>query len=317
LLSEGDVHLVPTPFFHCFGYKAGWMLSLINGAATVPIAVFDGPSAVRLLEAERVTHMPGSPTMWWAVLDEPTRADRDLSALHVGQISAATIPEELVHRVRDELGLDVIVSGYGLTENHAIVAFNGPNSTADQVVTTVGPVMDVLEVRIVDDEGHELPMGESGEILVRGPFHMSGYYDEPEATAAAIIDGWLYTGDIGCIVNEERFLRITDRKKDMFIMGGFNVSPAEVEKSLMGFDKIGQVSVIGVPDEHFGEVGAAFVIPKEGVALTADEVHAYAKEHLANFKVPRQVRLVDSFPLNATGKVLKTELRKEFKETSA
>jgi acyl-CoA synthetase (AMP-forming)/AMP-acid ligase II len=203
-----------------------------------------------------------------------------------------------------------VISGYGLTENHALVSFNGPDSTPEQVVSTVGPVMDEIEIRIVDDDGHDVALGDTGEILLRGFLHMSGYYDEPEATAATIVDGWLHTGDIGSL-DADRFLKITDRKKDMFIMGGFNVSPAEVERSLMEFAKIGQVAVVGMPDEHFGEVGAAFVIPAEGVVLDADEVSAYAREHLANYKVPRRVMLVDSFPLNATGKVLKTELRKQ------
>jgi acyl-CoA synthetase (AMP-forming)/AMP-acid ligase II len=315
-LREGDTHLVPTPFFHCFGYKAGWMLSLINGAATVPIAVFDSTNILRLIEEEHATHIPGSPTMWWAILNDAHRAERDLSSLRVVMVSAATIPETLVHRMRDDLALETIISGYGLTENHALVSFNGPKSTPEQVVSTVGPVMDELEIRIVDDEGNDVSVGETGEILVRGFLHMNGYYDEPEATASTIVDGWLHTGDIGCI-DDQRYLKITDRKKDMFIMGGFNVSPAEVERALMEFPKIGQIAVVGMPDEYFGEVGAAFVIPKEGVDLTADEVEAYARAHLANYKVPRRVTLVESFPLNATGKVLKTELRKQLKEASA
>ena len=313
LLRPGDTHLVPTPFFHCFGYKAGWMLSLINGASTVPIAVFDSSDILRLVEEEGVTHIPGSPTMWWAILDDPQRAERDLTSLRVGMVSAATIPEVLVHRMRDDLGLKSIISGYGLTENHALVSFNGPNSTPEQVVSTVGPVMDAIEVRIVDDDGRDVPFGETGEIWLRSFLHMNGYYDEPEATANTIVDGWLHTGDIGCI-DAQRYLKITDRKKDMFIMGGFNVSPAEVERALMEFPKIGQVSVVGMPDDYFGEVGAAFVIPKDGVELTVEEVEAYARAHLANFKVPRRVILVDSFPLNATGKVLKTELRKQLRE---
>jgi acyl-CoA synthetase (AMP-forming)/AMP-acid ligase II len=310
-LGAGEAHLVPTPFFHCFGYKAGWMLALLNGAATVPIAVFDAGEILRLVEQEHVTHVPGSPTMWWAILDHPQRAQRDLSSLRGAMVSAATVPEVLVRRMRTELELESVLSGYGLTENHALVSLPRFDDAADLVATTVGRVLDGLEVRIVDDAGHEVPIGDTGEILVRGFLHMSGYYDEPEATAAAIVDGWLHTGDIGCI-DAHRYLKITDRKKDMFIMGGFNVSPAEVERVLMEFPKIGQVSVVGVPDAHFGEVGAAFVIPADGVHLTAEEVESYAREHLANYKVPRRVTLVGSFPLNATGKVLKTELRKQF-----
>jgi acyl-CoA synthetase (AMP-forming)/AMP-acid ligase II len=163
-------------------------------------------------------------------------------------------------------------------------------------------------VRLVDDDGEEAPPGSAGEILIRSPFRMTGYYDEPEATEAAFVDGWLRTGDVGCF-DERGYLRITDRKKDMFIVGGFNVAPAEVEKALLGVEGVGQVAVVGMPDAYFGEVGVAFVVPREGAAVTADEVLAYARDHLANYKVPRRVEVVAELPLNATGKVLKGELR--------
>jgi acyl-CoA synthetase (AMP-forming)/AMP-acid ligase II len=279
------------------------------GATTIPVAVFDGDEVMAVIERERVTHMPGAPTMFWAILDHPRRADYDLSSLRVAMVAAASVPEELVHRMREELRLDTAMGGYGLTENHALVALTLPDDPPDVVATTVGRVVAGLELRVVDDEGEEVPTGQRGELLVRGFAHMNGYYDDPEATAAVIVDGWLHTGDI-VILDERGYLHIVDRKKDMVIVGGFNVAPAEVEKALIGFEKIGQVAVIGIPDHHFGEVVAAFVIPKLGEAITAEDVIDYAREHVANYKVPRRVEIVDALPLNATGKVLKGELRK-------
>jgi acyl-CoA synthetase (AMP-forming)/AMP-acid ligase II len=202
-----------------------------------------------------------------------------------------------------------IVGGYGLTENHATASVSDPNDPVDVVATTVGKAVGGIEVRIVDEANQELPCGQAGEILLRGYAHMTGYFDDAEATAEAIVDGWLHTGDIG-LVDERGYIRVTDRKKDIFIMGGYNVSPAEVENLLLKYPKIEQVAVIGVPDHVFGQVGMAFVIPRPGLTVTAKEVIEYARKHVANYKVPRRVEIVSSFPVNATGKVMKTELRR-------
>jgi len=183
-----------------------------------------------------------------------------------------------------------------------------PDDPPDVVATTVGRVIPAVDLRVVDDDGHDLPVGAQGELLCKGPFLMTGYYEDEEATARTIVDGWLHTGDVG-VLDDRGYLRITDRKKDMFIVGGFNVAPAEVEKALGGMDGIAQVAVVGVPDDYFGEVGVAFVVPMPGTAPAPDDVVAFAREHLANFKVPRRVVLVDELPVNATGKVLKNELR--------
>jgi acyl-CoA synthetase (AMP-forming)/AMP-acid ligase II len=163
---------------------------------------------------------------------------------------------------------------------------------------------------VVDDELHDVAEGVEGELLVRSPYLMSGYYEDPAATALVVVDGWLRTGDVGAF-DARGLLRITDRKKDLFIVGGFNVAPAEVEQVLLGLAGVAQVAVVGIPDVYFGEVGAAFVVPTPGVTLGADQVVAYAREHLANFKVPRHVEFVDVLPTNATGKVLKDELRRQ------
>jgi acyl-CoA synthetase (AMP-forming)/AMP-acid ligase II len=307
-LGEGDRHLVATPFSHCFGYKAGWMLSLLMGATTYPVATFDAGKALRLIDHERITHMPGAPTHFFALLDHPDRERHDLSSLRRVLLAASIVPPELVHRLRDEIGLKGIVGGYGLTENHATGTMSDPGDPVDIVATTVGKPVDGIEVKIVDEANQELVQGQAGEILLRGYAHMTGYFDDAAATAEAFVDGWLRTGDIG-LVDERGYVRVTDRKKDIYIMGGFNVSPAEVENLLLKFPKIEQVAVVGVPDQRFGQVGMAFVIPRPGLTVTAEEVIEYAREHIANYKVPRRVEIVSSFPLNATGKVLKTELR--------
>jgi acyl-CoA synthetase (AMP-forming)/AMP-acid ligase II len=201
------------------------------------------------------------------------------------------------------------MSGYGLTENHALVSVALPDDPVETIATTAGhPVADI-EVKTVDTGGRETPPGESGEIWVRGFLTMSGYYEDPEATASVLVDGWLHTGDVG-LLREDGCLRITDRKKDIFVTGGFNVSPTEVEKALLGHPAVTEVAVVGIPDPRWGEIGVAFVVPASGLDLSDQDVISYASEHLANFKVPRRVVIVDSLPHNATGKVVKPELRK-------
>jgi acyl-CoA synthetase (AMP-forming)/AMP-acid ligase II len=310
-LNPADRYIVPTPFFHCFGYKAGWLVGLMTGATTFPVAVFNADAVLELIHRERITHIPGPPTLFSALLNHPQRDRFDLSSLRHAMIGAASIPAELVARIRNDLGIGGILSAYGLTENHAIVSLTAPDDAADVIANTAGKPVPGVEVRAVDDTGADLPTGQRGELLVRSSYRMSGYFDDEAVTAAAIVDGWLHTGDIG-LFDEQGYLRITGRKKDMFIVGGFNVAPAEVETALTGMDGVAQVAVVGMPDDYFGEVGAAFVVCRAGAMLVAEDVVAYAREHLANFKVPRRVEIADALPLNATGKVLKTELRARF-----
>ena len=308
-LGEGDRILIGLPFFHCFGYKAGWMLALLAGATSYPLAVFDGRKVMEMIGQHDITHLPGSPTMFWPLLDDPDRSTYDLSSLRVALLGGAFIPVELVRRLKQELGIETILSGYGLTETHAIISLSLPGDSPELVATTVGKVLDGLEVVTVDDDGRALPVGCEGELLVRGYTLMSGYYGDPAATDAAYSEGgWLKTGDVA-VVDDKRYVRITDRKKDIYITGGFNVAPAEVENVLVGYDRISQVAVVGVPDDRMGEVGAAFVVPTVGATLTAEEVVAYGRERLANFKVPRHVHMVESLPTNPMGKVLKDVLR--------
>jgi acyl-CoA synthetase (AMP-forming)/AMP-acid ligase II len=308
-LGRGDRMLIVTPFFHCFGYKAGWMLALMVGATSVPLAVFDAGQALRLIEGVGITHTSGAPSMFWSLLDHPDRTRRDLSSLRVTLAAAAYVPVELVERVRKDLGVSGVMSGYGLTEAHALVSYSHRGDPPDVVAAWSGQVVEGTEYRIVDDDGNDVPLGERGELLVRGFQLMSGYYGDPEATAAVIDrDGWLHTGDIA-YANADDYIKVCDRKKDMFIVNGFNVAPAEVEGVLVDWDAVAAAAVVGVPDARRGEVGVAFVVPAVGTHLTEAEVVAYARERMANYKVPDRVELVDALPVNATGKVLKVELR--------
>jgi acyl-CoA synthetase (AMP-forming)/AMP-acid ligase II len=222
---------------------------------------------------------------------------------------SATVPVEMIRRMRRELPFQNIVTGYGLTETHGISTMCRHDDDDETIAFTAGRPIPGMELRIVDDKGRDLAVGQPGEVLLRGYNLMTGYYDEPEATATTIsADGWLATGDIG-VVDDRGNLRITDRSKDMFITGGFNAYPAEIENILMNHPGIGQVAVIGIPDHRMGEVGMAWVVPRSGVQLDPDEIIAWARENMANFKAPRRVAIVDALPLNASGKVLKFELR--------
>src|SRR5215510_7024188 len=312
-LQRGDRGLVALPFFHTFGYKAGWMALLLNGATTYPVAVFDGITLMESIDRNEITFLPGTPTMFWPLVDDPRRDEFDLSSLKKAIVAATFLPVELVHRLKAEVGIEIVTTGYGLTEAHSLVAKCLPGDTPETVATTVGQVLDGVEVKVVDDDDHEVALGEEGEILVRGIGLMTGYYGDPAATEAAYLDGWLRTGDIGSI-DEHRYMKITDRKKDIYITGGFNVAPSEVENTVIGCDGVGQVAVVGVPDHRLGEVGAAFVVPLAGATLAGDDIAEFARARIANYKVPRYVWIVDALPVNATGKVMKDELRSRHRE---
>jgi acyl-CoA synthetase (AMP-forming)/AMP-acid ligase II len=308
-LRHGDRYLIINPFFHAFGLKAGILASLIKGATIIPHAVFDVPSVMQRVAEERVSMLPGPPAIYQTILDHPDLASFDLSTLRLAVTGSATVPVEMIRRMRRELPFQNIVTGYGLTETHGISTMCRHDDDDETIAFTAGRPIPGMELRIVDDKGRDLAVGQPGEVLLRGYNLMTGYYDEPEATATTIsADGWLATGDIG-VVDDRGNLRITDRSKDMFITGGFNAYPAEIENILMNHPGIGQVAVIGIPDHRMGEVGMAWVVPRSGVQLDPDEIIAWARENMANFKAPRRVAIVDALPLNASGKVLKFELR--------
>ena len=307
-LSEGERYLIANPFFHSFGMKVGWVACLVAGAVMVPMPQFDVSEAIRLIEQERIAFLPGPPTIFQMLLAERERRPFDSSSLRGGTTGAATVPPVLIERIRSELGMQDIITAYGMTECVNITSCR-PGDPVDLIANTCGAAIPGNEVIIADNDGRELPRGETGEILVRGIGVMRGYLDDPIATAEAIDqDGWLHTGDVGTM-DDAGYVRITDRKKDMFISGGFNCYPAEIEKLLTAHPAISMVAVIGIPDERMGEVGKAFVVLRPGLTLTADELIAWSRENMANYKVPRHVSFIDELPRNAAGKVAKLELR--------
>jgi acyl-CoA synthetase (AMP-forming)/AMP-acid ligase II len=293
---RGDRYLIANPFFHIFGYKAGCIASMIRGMTILPVPVFDIDKVLDLVEREKVTVLPGPPTVYHELLKAHRQGGRDLSTLRVAVTGAADIPVELIRQIRQELPFRSIMTGYGLTEAGTITASRQTDSFED-IATTVGTPTDGFEINIADD----------GELLARGYGVMKGYLDDPEATRQAIDqDGWLHTGDLGAI-DERGRLKIIGRKKDMFIVGGFNAYPAEIESFLMEHPAVQQAAVIGVPDERLGQVGKAFIVRKQDV--TADELITWAKTRMAGFKAPRYVEFLHALPLNATGKVMKDQLK--------
>jgi len=304
-----DRYLVVNPFFHSFGYKAGIVVALLTGATVVPQAVFDVTETFRLIEQEQVTVLPGAPAIYQAMLESPEREKHDLSSLRLAVTGAATVPVALLERMQTEMGFDTVLTAYGLTE--AVVAtMCRPGDEDTRVASTCGRAAAGLQLRVAKPgSGEPLPAGEEGEVLLRGENVMLGYLDDPGATAEAIDgDGWLHTGDVGRL-DEDGYLKITDRLKDVFIVGGFNVYPAEVEQALARLDGVVESAVVGVPDERLGEAGHAFVVRRQGSDLDEEAVLTYARERLANFKVPRGITFIDDLPRNPSGKVLKRELR--------
>jgi acyl-CoA synthetase (AMP-forming)/AMP-acid ligase II len=296
-LREGDRYLMVNPYFHTFGYKAGLIASFTRGATMVPVPVFDVDRVVELIEAERITMLPGPPTLYHSLLAVEDKGK--LATLRAGVTGAADIPVELVRRVHEELPFSTLATGYGLTEAGTVTLSRLGDSFED-IATTAGVACDGVEIRIADD----------GEVLVRGYTVMQGYLDDPAATAEAIdADGWLHTGDLGTLDDAGR-LRIVGRKKDMFIVGGFNAYPAEIEGFLLEHPAVAQAAVIGVPDERLGQVGKAFIVVKDDkTTIGGDELIAWSRDRMAGFKVPRFVEFLDELPLNATGKVMKDRLR--------
>jgi len=308
-LRDRDRYLIVNPFFHAFGYKAGWLASLMMGATVLPQAVFDPEQVLARVPRDRVPVLPGPPTLYQTILNHPARDEHDLSSLRLSVTGAAAIPVELIVRMRKELTFETIITGYGLTEACGIATMCRYDDDPETIANTSGRAIPGVEVRVVDEQGTEVPRGEPGEVVIRGYNVMLGYLDEPEETAATLdADGWLHTGDVG-VMDERGYLRITDRTKDMFIVGGFNAYPAEIENLVLRNENVAQVAVVGVPDDRMGEVGMAFVVLRPDVQATAEELMAWCRYEMANYKAPRYVEIVDALPLNAMGKVLKYELR--------
>ncbi|MFM9607890.1 fatty acid--CoA ligase [Streptomyces sp. V2] len=308
-LREGDRYLIVNPFFHTFGYKAGVIACLTRGATMIPQPVFDVTTALANIAAERVTVLPGPPTLHQSLLDHPARESYDLSSLRLVVTGAAVVPLRLVERLRDELGVATVLTAYGLSEASGIVTMCRRGDEPEVIATTSGRAIPGTEVRVVDAAGRALPPGEPGEVLVRGFNVMLGYYGDDAATREALTpDGWLRTGDVG-VLDGAGNLRITDRIKDMFIVGGFNAYPAEIEQLLGLHPAVADVAVVGIPDARLGEVGKAYVVRRTGSVTTGDDLIAWARREMANYKVPRVVEFVGELPRNASGKVVKGQLR--------
>ncbi len=305
IVSE-DRLLIVNPFFHVFGYTGGWMPGLLAGATVFPQPVFDVAKTLTLIERERITYFPGPPTIFTSILDDPRLAETDVSSLRFSLTGSADVPVELIQRMVDELTFERVVQAYGMTECGTAtntLATDSPTTIA----TTIGVASRDLEVRVVGPDNEPLGAGEPGEIVVRGYAVMDGYFDDAEATAAAIdTDGWLHTGDRGSC-DDNGYFTILGRIKDMVIVGGFNVYPAEVEDMIREHPNVDDAAVIGVPDDRLGEVVCAFVVARE--ALEDNDFVSWCRERMANFKVPRHVRFVDAFPLTGSNKVSKVALR--------
>lgn len=310
-LRRGDRFLVVFPFFQTSGLKSGILACVLRGAAIVPFAVFDVPALMSCVSEKRISVLPGPPTVFQSILNHPDFESFDLSSLRLSVTGAAVVPVEVVRRMRDELKFETVVTGYGLTETTGTVSMCRHDDPPEVIAQTVGRPLPGVEVKIVGEDGGTEPADSPGEILVRGFNVMKGYFEDDGSTREVLEpEGWLKTGDIG-LFDEGGNLRITDRKKDMYISGGFNVYPAEVESIIIGHPAVAQVAIVGVPDERMGEVGAAFIVLKRGASWAEGEFLAWCRNSMANYKVPRHLRVQESLPLNPNGKVLKFKLREE------
>jgi acyl-CoA synthetase (AMP-forming)/AMP-acid ligase II len=307
-LRAGDRYPIVSPFAHGFGINAGLLACLMRLAQMHPIAVFDPDRALELIESDRVSILAGPPALFARLLSRDDLARHDISSLRVAVVGAASVPTELVRRMLDVLGLERVVNAYGLMEGSFVTATRA-GDPVEIVASTAGRPAPGMEVRIADDDGHPRPAGERGEILVRGYGVMLGYWDAPELTREAVDGGgWLHTGDVG-ICDERGNLSIVDRKKEMFIVAGFNAYPAEIENLLARHPAVGQVCVVGIPDPRSGEAGCAFAVPAPGTELTPEALIAWARESMSNYKVPRRVYIVPELPLTSNGKIDRAALR--------
>jgi len=316
-LESDDRYLIVNPFFHAFGYKAGWLACLITGATIIPMAIFDAGEVIRKIASDRISVLPGPPTLFQSMLAHADRSREATASLRLAVTGAANVPTSLIQKMHDELGFKTVITGYGLTESTGTVSMCRPGDDAETIARSCGAPLPSVEVKIVAEDGREATPGTEGEIWVRGYNVMQGYWDDPAATNATIDgEGWLHTGDIGT-QDARGYLRITDRKKDMFIVGGFNCYPAEIESLISAHPAIAQVAVVGVPDERMGEVAAAYVVLRHEIDFAVDDFIAWCRDNMANYKVPRQVHVVTALPTTASGKVQKFALREIAPEPAA
>lgn len=310
-LQHSDRMLLVNPLFHSFGYRAGLLTSIQHRATIYPVRTLDPESTQQLIQDERITVMPGAVTMYTTIMDHPSFGTYDLDSVRLAVTGASVVPVPTLQRMRAELGIKDILTAYGLTESCGTATVCPPDASLDRLSTTSGVAITDTEVAIMNESGDLLPAREHGEIVVRGYNVMQGYFEDPDATAKAIdANGWLHTGDVGWL-DEDGYLTITDRIKDVITVGGFNVYPAEIERVLLEHDAVGQVAVVGIDDDRFQQVAKAFVVLRRGGVATAEELIAHCKERLANFKVPREIDIIEALPQTASGKIQKFLLNKE------
>lgn len=309
--TDRDRLCVAPPFSHNFGNSQGILTPAFCGAASILIESFDAKECLLLIEKEQCTFFAGSPTMYVKMLRDENFSKYDLSSLRAGLIAAAPAPVTIIEEVQDRMGIQTLVNGFGMTENSVGTSMTRPGDPPEVLSRTVGkPLWPDYEVKVVDiHNGEDLPAGQEGEFCTRGPLIMKGYY-KMETETAELIDGggWFHTGDMA-VVDDAGYIQITGRLKDVFMPGGLNVSPEEVENVLYEHPKIKQVSVLGVPDEVMGEVGAAFVELKDGLHAESEELIGFCKGRLANFKIPTYIFFTRDFPMTSSGKVQRFILR--------
>jgi fatty-acyl-CoA synthase len=309
--SEQDRVCIPVPFYHCFGMVLGNLACTTHGTAMIiPAPAFEPEATLKAVAAERVTSLYGVPTMFIAELDHPSFPEHDLTSLRTGIMAGSPCPVEVMRRVSDRMHMEEVAICYGMTETSPVSTQTATDDPLEKRVGSVGRVQPHLEIRIVDpDSGETVERGHSGELCTRGYSVMRGYWNDEERTAEAIdTDGWMHTGDLATM-DDEGYVNIVGRIKDMVIRGGENVYPREIEEFLYSHPQVADVQVIGVPDERFGEELAAFVIPRDRDSFEPDELKEFCRGKIAHYKVPRYIQVVDAFPMTVTGKVQKFKLR--------
>ncbi|KEO83825.1 AMP-binding protein [Tumebacillus flagellatus] len=311
-LTPNDRMCIPVPFFHCFGCSMGTLGAVSVGATMVPVVAYNPLEVLQTVAAERCTVLYGVPTMFIGELNHPDFDKYDLTSLRSGIMAGSPCPIEVMKAVVEKMGMREVTIAYGQTESSPVITQTRTTCSIEHRVSTVGYALPNVEVRIVEPgTTNEVPRGVQGELVTRGYHVMKGYYKNPSATAAAIDpEGWLHTGDLATM-DEDGYVKITGRLKDMIIRGGENIYPREVEEFLYAHPAVLDVQVVGVPDERMGEEAAAFVILKEGAALTVEELRAYCDGKIARFKIPRYFEFVEQFPMTASGKIQKFKLREQ------
>jgi fatty-acyl-CoA synthase len=309
-LTEHDRLCIPVPMYHCFGMVLGKLACVTRGATAVfPADAFEAGTVLEAVEAERCTALHGVPTMFIAELEHPDFDRYDLSSLRTGIMAGALCPVEVMKKVMSRMNMSKVLIAYGQTECSPVNHMTLADDPLEKRVETVGRAGPHLEVKIVDEGGQTVPIGAAGDICARGYAVMKGYWEDPERTAETIdAEGWLHSGDLG-VMDEDGYVAVVGRLKDMIIRGGENIYPREIEEFLFTLPDIQDAKVIGVPDEKYGEEVCAWVQLRQGAQLTEDEIRTFCKEHIAYFKVPRYIRLVDEFPMTVTGKVQKYRMR--------